>query len=252
MNPMRSKEVADLAGVSVRTLRHYHQLGVLPEPERGSNGYRHYGLAHVATLLRIRRLTELGVPLERVPEMLDDAAPPEASSEVLLELDRRLALQVERIEAQRREIARLLDEGRRPDLPPGPSTADLVASVSPEIAALERDAGVVLAGFAGAAHAGDLRRLAEAIAAADAGGALTAITARLRDLAPDAPDDEIASVAHDYAALLDDAIGDLHASRTWQLLLAAQPGQLPSLDDDPRLNAAQLEAMRLLGEHLEA
>ena len=35
LSTMRSKEVADLAGVSVRTLRHYHQIGALPEPERG-------------------------------------------------------------------------------------------------------------------------------------------------------------------------------------------------------------------------
>lgn len=249
MNPMRSKEVAELAGVSVRTLRHYHQIGVLPEPERGANGYRHYGLAHVATLLRIRRLTELGVPLDRVPQLLDDATG--SSSDVLLELDRELAAQVERLEAQRREIARLVAEGRRPDLPPGPSTADLVLAVSPEIAALERDAGVVLAGFAGAAHADDLRRLAEAIATADQAGALTAVTERFRDIAPDAPDDEVEAVAHDYAALLGEAMDDLRAIATWRRLLAARPGQLPTFDDDPRLNAAQVEAMRVLGEHLE-
>ena len=39
---MRSGELAALAGVTVRTLRHYHQIGLLPEPERGGNGYRDY------------------------------------------------------------------------------------------------------------------------------------------------------------------------------------------------------------------
>ncbi|HJF65313.1 MAG TPA: MerR family DNA-binding transcriptional regulator [Slackia equolifaciens] len=45
---MRSKEVAEFAGVTVRTLRHYHQLGILPEPPRSANGYREYGAVDVA------------------------------------------------------------------------------------------------------------------------------------------------------------------------------------------------------------
>ncbi|MEV4016841.1 MerR family DNA-binding transcriptional regulator [Nonomuraea angiospora] len=37
---MLSSELAELAGVTVRTLRHYHQIGLLPEPRRASGGYR--------------------------------------------------------------------------------------------------------------------------------------------------------------------------------------------------------------------
>lgn len=37
------QELAERAGISGRTLRHYHQIGLL-EPDRvGSNGYRYYG-----------------------------------------------------------------------------------------------------------------------------------------------------------------------------------------------------------------
>ena len=43
---MRSKEIAALAGVSIRTLRHYHQIGLLPEPPRQNNGYRAYSVPH--------------------------------------------------------------------------------------------------------------------------------------------------------------------------------------------------------------
>ena len=50
---MRSNDVAKLAGVTVRTLRHYHQLGLLPEPPRQANGYRDYSPADVARVLRI-------------------------------------------------------------------------------------------------------------------------------------------------------------------------------------------------------
>lgn len=67
---MRSKEVADFAGVTVRTLRHYHQLGILPEPPRLANSYREYGAVDVARVLRIKRLASLGFSLEQVGDML--------------------------------------------------------------------------------------------------------------------------------------------------------------------------------------
>lgn len=41
---MRIGEYAALVGVSTRTVRHYHHLGLLPEPARLSNGYRDYRL----------------------------------------------------------------------------------------------------------------------------------------------------------------------------------------------------------------
>lgn len=39
---MRSNELAKLAGVTVRTLRHYHAIGLMAEPSRAENGYREY------------------------------------------------------------------------------------------------------------------------------------------------------------------------------------------------------------------
>ena len=63
---MRSKEMAKLAGVSVRTLRHYHSLGLMPEPERSANGYRDYSPADLARLLRIKRLASLGLDRKSV------------------------------------------------------------------------------------------------------------------------------------------------------------------------------------------
>ena len=69
---MHSNEVAKLAGVTVRTLRHYHQLGLLPEPPRQANGYRDYSPADVARVLRIKRLASLGFSLEDIGGMLND------------------------------------------------------------------------------------------------------------------------------------------------------------------------------------
>ncbi|MDO4760522.1 MAG: MerR family transcriptional regulator [Corynebacterium sp.] len=63
---MRISELARAAECTVRTIRHYHHKGVLDEPPRDSNGYRNYGIADLAELLRIRALVQAGVPLSLV------------------------------------------------------------------------------------------------------------------------------------------------------------------------------------------
>ena len=61
--------LATYAGVTVRAVRHYHQIGLLPEPERTYSGYRTYDAAAVVRLIRIRTLADAGVPLARVQEL---------------------------------------------------------------------------------------------------------------------------------------------------------------------------------------
>ena len=56
-------KLARYVGVSVSTVRHYHQLGLLPEPERDGSGYRRYGADDVIALKRICTLARAGVPL---------------------------------------------------------------------------------------------------------------------------------------------------------------------------------------------
>ncbi|WP_270479843.1 MerR family DNA-binding transcriptional regulator [Collinsella tanakaei] len=51
---MKSNELAKLAGVTVRTLRHYHAIGLLDEPPRQANGYRDYRPEDLLRVLRIR------------------------------------------------------------------------------------------------------------------------------------------------------------------------------------------------------
>lgn len=68
---MRSTELAQLAGVTVKTLRHYLKTGLLAEPVRSENGYRDYDVFDLVRLLRIRRLSRLGLPLKRIKELLD-------------------------------------------------------------------------------------------------------------------------------------------------------------------------------------
>ena len=72
MRVLRSGDVAKLAGVTVRTLRHYRSIGLLPEPPRDDNGYCSYGIEDLARVLRIKRLASLGFSLEDIGGMLND------------------------------------------------------------------------------------------------------------------------------------------------------------------------------------
>lgn len=62
--------VADLLGVSVRTLHHWHQVGVAVPSDRSTAGYRLYSEADVARLRRVLLFRDLGVPLQSIPDLL--------------------------------------------------------------------------------------------------------------------------------------------------------------------------------------
>jgi DNA-binding transcriptional MerR regulator len=98
-------QFASYAGVTVRAVRHYHQVGLLPEPERDRSGYRTYNAAAVVRLIRIRTLAEAGVPLARVQELL--AADEEEFAAAVTEIDRRLRREIRELQEHRRQIARL-------------------------------------------------------------------------------------------------------------------------------------------------
>src|ERR1700754_712521 len=67
---MRIGELAEAVGVSTRAVRHYHRIGLLPEPPRRVNGYRTYGVRDALRLARVRRLTELGLSLDEAADVL--------------------------------------------------------------------------------------------------------------------------------------------------------------------------------------
>jgi DNA-binding transcriptional MerR regulator len=72
------EELAELAGVSRRTVRYYVQRGLLPTPTGLGRG-RHYTEEHLATLVRIRELQERGVPLLEIAAQLAGHEEEEAS-----------------------------------------------------------------------------------------------------------------------------------------------------------------------------
>ncbi len=91
--------------MTVRAVRHYHQIGLLPEPQRDASGYRTYDAVAVVRLIRIRTLAEAGVPLARVRELLD--ADPETFAAATAEIDRQLRAQIRALQEHRRRIAQL-------------------------------------------------------------------------------------------------------------------------------------------------
>ena len=97
--------LASYAGVTIRAVRHYHQIGLLVEPERDASGYRTYDAVAVVRLIRIRTLAEAGVPLARVRKLLD--ADPQTFDAATTEIDRQLRAQIRTLQEHRRRIAQL-------------------------------------------------------------------------------------------------------------------------------------------------
>lgn len=99
-------ELAELAHVTVRTLHHYDEIGLLVPSERSGAGYRLYSAADLERLYEILLYRELGFPLETIAQLLDDPAP-----------DRRSALRAQRdllVEKRRRTdaVIRAVDRAR--------------------------------------------------------------------------------------------------------------------------------------------
>lgn len=103
-------QAAAFAGVTVKTVRHYHRLGLIAEPLRDWSGYRRYGSADLLRLVQVRTLAEAGVPLAEIGEMLE-AAPARFAVD-LADVDRRLTEQIDALVA-RRAMLRRLASGKR-------------------------------------------------------------------------------------------------------------------------------------------
>jgi DNA-binding transcriptional MerR regulator len=67
-------QLAKYVGVTARAVRHYHALGLLPEPRRDGSGYRRYGAEAVIALTRIKTLANAGVPLSQIETLMESSA----------------------------------------------------------------------------------------------------------------------------------------------------------------------------------
>lgn len=91
--------LAKTAGVSIRTLHHYDQIGLLQPPARSKAGYRLYGQPELLRLQQILLFRELDMPLDEIRRTLDD---PEFDQVAALEHHRQL------LQARMARLARLL------------------------------------------------------------------------------------------------------------------------------------------------
>ncbi|HEY0753860.1 MAG TPA: MerR family transcriptional regulator [Ktedonobacteraceae bacterium] len=103
-------EIARLVGVSTKTIRYYHEIGLLDEPVRAESGYRLYTARQLLRLQRIRRLRALGLSLERIRAILSDVSEDGASTlrAALQSLVEELCAQILELEERRSLLQTLL------------------------------------------------------------------------------------------------------------------------------------------------
>ncbi|WP_280266389.1 MerR family transcriptional regulator [Nocardia wallacei] len=110
MNRVTIGQAAAFIGVTVKTVRHYHRIGLVEEPERDSSGYRRYGSAELLRLVQVRTLATAGVPLAEIGPLLDADA--EQFAAALAAAERRLTDRIADLTAQRDTLHRLADGDR--------------------------------------------------------------------------------------------------------------------------------------------
>ncbi|SDO45351.1 MerR family transcriptional regulator [Lentzea jiangxiensis] len=101
-------DAAAFAGTTPRAVRHYHQIGLLPEPERSADGRRRYGHDDMVRLLWIRKMAETGIRLDDMRAAFDGSRDVE---ENLGRLEETLAAREAAIRRQRAAVQRLREVG---------------------------------------------------------------------------------------------------------------------------------------------
>jgi DNA-binding transcriptional MerR regulator len=104
---LSSGELADLAGVSRDTLRHYERKGVLPRPVRGRNAYRQYPREALERVQLVRRALSVGFTLDELARVLKVRDAGGAPCEEVRKLAAQKLLDVQ---DQLRELTKLQDD----------------------------------------------------------------------------------------------------------------------------------------------
>ncbi len=204
-------EAAAIAGTTARAVRHYHRLGLLAEPARRANGYRHYELADIVRLLRIRWLATSGLPLGAVRAVLDRADDDDVAAD-LDDLIGGIDAQLADLADRRQRLTDMRESHRHGmRLTPLPST---LAAVLDEIAAGEDDPAVrdliereraawELLALTGRAPAGTFDVAEAALKNPESRARVVGLYRRFAALAaPGVTPDEIGVVGDELAALL--------------------------------------------------
>ncbi|MCX4966903.1 MerR family transcriptional regulator [Streptomyces sp. NBC_00654] len=119
--PPRQVKIGDAAafvGTTPRAIRHYHEIGLLPEPVRGGDDRRRYGYEDMIRLLWIRRMADAGIALDDIRDAFTDTASTGADSDdglasILERLEGTLVAQEAELRRQRTAVQRMRTEGSR-------------------------------------------------------------------------------------------------------------------------------------------
>jgi DNA-binding transcriptional MerR regulator len=104
---MQIRQLAALAKVSPKTIRYYESIGVLPEPPRGTNGYREYEASDVERLKLVLGARRLEFSLGDVTEIIAMRDRREAPCRVVLD---KLSQKADEIAQRIAELQRLEQE----------------------------------------------------------------------------------------------------------------------------------------------
>ncbi|WP_150253957.1 MerR family transcriptional regulator [Nocardiopsis deserti] len=103
-------QAAAFANITIKTVRHYHKLGLVGEPARDSSGYRRYSSAQLLRLMQVRTLAAAGVPLADIGSLLDSDAASFAAA--LDDVERHLTERIVELTTRRDMLHRLVSGDR--------------------------------------------------------------------------------------------------------------------------------------------
>jgi DNA-binding transcriptional MerR regulator len=200
------KEVAEVAGVTQRTVRYYHSIGLLPEPERDNSGYRRYGGREVVALVRIARLRALGMPLAQIAQRVGAAdSDGESLADALGALADDIDAEIGRLAATRDRLRELADSETF-DQPVKALTQALkeqgVLGPADNLRAGEGWAAAVLDALHPEGMPGVLAQASTLLADPEVMAALGPLRRRLGKISARTSDAELAALAADVAAVL--------------------------------------------------
>ena len=170
--PPRQVPIGDAAafvGTTPRTIRYYHQIGLLPERERSGDGRRRYGYEDIIRLLWVRRMAEAGIALDDIRDAFHESAPSidddgDEVEVVLARLESRLAHQDAELQRKRATVRRMRTLGSRKGLLDDLVTSRLESAPEGSLRQEDLDALLVIERMFGPlgafAHAGGIVTLA--------------------------------------------------------------------------------------------
>jgi len=191
---LRIGELASLAGTTTRAIRHYHAIGLLPEPERDESGYRRYGPEHVVAVVRIRRLRSVGMPLDRIADQLE----PADLAAALRSLADDIAQQIAELVKLRARVLDIAASGAA-EAPIDVWTRALGQHVA--LPAGERDAVELLDALHPQGIRGVIERASPLMSDPARRELMESLLHRFQALPDDASEEQIEALAADYAAL---------------------------------------------------